>query len=206
MRVIAGTHRRRVLTGPQDDRVTRPMPDRVKQSLFDRLWSRGLLDSEAVVDIFAGTGSLGIEALSRGVKHCTFIERDRSAKRILEKNLDTLGLMDRAAVLGVDALTTGWIGLLGERSVGLVFCDPPYKMTADHVGMDRVTGMIKSLARVVDDSAVLMLRTEEHTAAPPVTAWDEPESVRYGSTVMHFYERDANVEDQQVGPGLPGHE
>ena len=187
MRVIAGTHRRRILIGPQGQQVTRPMPDRVKQSLFDQLWSRGLLDVESAVDVFAGTGSVGIEALSRGITHCTFIERDRQAKRVLEKNIHTLGLTDRAMVLGIDALTAGWIGLLSGQKVGLVFCDPPYKLTADPIGMEKVTELIASISRITDESGVLILRTDDHTQAPTVTGWDKPESVKYGSTVVHFY-------------------
>ena len=165
------------------------MPDRVKQSIFDRLWSRGALESEAVLDVFAGSGSLGIEALSRGITHCTFVERDRTARGVIQKNLDTLGLADRATLLGVDALASGWVGLVAEGTVGLVFCDPPYKLTADEAGMQRVAGLIGALTRVVAQGATLLLRTDDHTQAPVVAGWDGPESQRYGSTVVHGYGR-----------------
>jgi len=194
MRVISGTHRRRTLLGPRGDRVTRPIPDRVKQSLFDRLWAMEIFSHPTgVLDIFSGTGSMGIEALSRGMSRCTFIERDRSARQLLEKNLANLGLTDQAVVLGVDALSGGWTGLLNHDKIGLVFCDPPYALTADPASMGLIGTLIESLAGVVLPGSVLMLRTEDHT--PPVQAarWSAPESHRYGSTVVHLYEQRAIV-------------
>ena len=193
MRIIAGTHRRMTLLGPQGDRVTRPITDRVKQSLFDRLWSEGALDCQAVLDLFAGTGSLGIEALSRGVKHCTFVERDRSARQLLEKNLSDLGLTDRATVLGVDAMWGGWFGLLAYKPVGLLFCDPPYKMTDDAVSMTRVAGLIGDMGALVALDGVLVLRTDSHAQPEAVDGWDGPASYPYGSMAVHFYERDKTV-------------
>ena len=98
MRIIGGTHRSRRLHPPPDAETTRPITDRVKVSLFDRLWDAGLLDEGNALDIFSGTGSLGLEALSRGLSHCTFIERDKHALRLLKKNIDELGQIGRAHV------------------------------------------------------------------------------------------------------------
>ena len=72
MRIIAGTHRGRTLLGPEGDDVTRPITDRVKENLFNRLHSLGVIGYGRVLDVFAGTGSMGLEALSRGATHCTF--------------------------------------------------------------------------------------------------------------------------------------
>lgn len=177
------------LLGPQGDRVTRPITDRVKQSLFDRLWSEGALDCQSVLDLFAGTGSLGIEALSRGVEHCTFVERDRSARQLLEKNLTSLRLTDRATVLGVDAMWGGWFGLLAYKPVGLLFCDPPYKMTDDAASMARVAGLIGDMAGVVAPDGVLVLRTDSQAQPEAVDGWDGPATYTYGSMAVHFYER-----------------
>ena len=137
MRIICGIHRSRKILGPREgDRTTRPILDRVKQALFDRLWAAGvfpLADEEGlivpqgnVVDVFSGTGSLGLEALSRGSDHCTFIERDSYAVNALKQNLATLGLADQATVLATDALAGVWLGLLPKRPVRVVFLDPPY--------------------------------------------------------------------------------
>ncbi len=196
MRVIAGTHRRRTLLPPQGNDVTRPIPDRVKQSLYDRLWSMGSLETGTALDIFSGTGSLGIEALSRGVTRCTFVERDRSARQRLEQNLATLGLTDRATILGVDALAAGWAGLLGRTALGLIFCDPPYALTTDAASMTRIAGLIESLHDVAAPDAVLTLRTDSHTQAPVVPSWAGPASHPYGSTCVHLYE----LPDPQAPP------
>jgi len=94
MRIIAGTHRRRPILGPPDEKVTRPITARVKEALFSRLVQARALpfvedDPEDqpgpiyALDIFSGTGSLGLEALSRGADHCTFVDRDRKARQLL---------------------------------------------------------------------------------------------------------------------------
>jgi len=178
------------LLSPRGDRVTRPITDRVKQSLFDRLWSEGALDCRVALDLFAGTGSLGIEALSRGVNHCTFVERDRSARGLLEKNLADLGLTDRATVLGVDAMWGGWFGLLAHKPVGLVFCDPPYKMTGDGESMARIAVLIENMGALAAPDGVLVLRTDSYAQGQAVPGWDGPASYPYGSMAVHFYERD----------------
>lgn len=191
MRIIAGIHRSRIILPPRNEGTTRPITDRVKQTLFDRLVNRQVLDGPAL-DIFSGTGSLGLEALSRGVDHCTFIERDRSAREVLQKNLDNLRLTPQATVLSVDALGGGWINALPRKPVQLIFCDPPYRMTQDPDAMPRLLDLIHRLAEVATTDGVLVLRTEQHIAVPPVEGWLGPESRNYGSMTLHFYDRDEN--------------
>lgn len=192
MRIIAGTHRSRRLIAPPDERASRPITDRVKTALFDRLWSLGALQTGHALDLFAGVGSLGIEALSRGVERVTFVERDRSIRAVLERNLATLGLSDRATVLSVDALSTAWhrgITLPGVGvGVGLVFCDPPYRLMDE--SPQRVAAMLEALASGVSAGATLVLRTQQHTAAAAIAGWTGPESHRYGSMVLHVYGRE----------------
>src|SRR5688500_5993687 len=96
MRIIAGEHRGRKLLPPEGD-VTRPITDRVKQSLFDILTPR--IERAIVYDLFAGTGSMGLECLSRGADRATFFEADRSAVNRLKKNIDALKLADRSQVI-----------------------------------------------------------------------------------------------------------
>jgi len=106
MRVIAGEFRGRKLLGPEGE-VTRPITDRVKQSLFDILTPR--LEGAIVWDLFAGTGSLGLEALSRGAQQAVFFETDRSAVARLRRNIETLGLRrDRAIVQRTDVFKWFW--------------------------------------------------------------------------------------------------
>jgi len=122
MRVIAGEFRGRKLLPPESE-VTRPVTDRVKQSLFDIL-SPNLPDA-VVYDCFAGTGSMGLECLSRGAKHVTFFEADRSAGERLRRNIQTLNVKDRSTVIGGDLFK--WFGSNIKGNADLIFLDPPYR-------------------------------------------------------------------------------
>src|SRR5688572_368406 len=126
MRIIAGEFRGRRLLPPEGD-TTRPITDRVKQSLFDILTP--LIPGAIVYDCFAGTGSMGLECLSRGVAFATFFEADRSAAKRLEKNIATLDVGDRSRVVQGDLFR--WFDARAEadRSTGadLIFLDPPYR-------------------------------------------------------------------------------
>src|SRR5688500_14793859 len=98
MRIIAGEWRGRPLVAPEG-RGTRPTSDRAREGLFSMLQSRlGSFDGLRVADLFAGTGALGLEALSRGAGHCTFVEKDRQALDILRRNIDRLGAGERCEV------------------------------------------------------------------------------------------------------------
>jgi len=125
MRIIAGAWRGRALQAPPGD-ATRPTADRVRQALFDRLmhapWAgRAVLDGARIVDAFAGTGALGLEALSRGAAHATFIECDRAALAALRANVAACRAEARCTVLAADALRPP-----PGMPAGLVFLDPPY--------------------------------------------------------------------------------
>ena len=189
MRIIAGTHRSRRILAPADAVTTRPITDRVKQSLFDRLAVRGDVDGGAAVDLFCGTGSLGLEALSRGVEHCTFIERNRAVRGLLEENLATLGLADRATVFAADAMGAVWLTVLPHRPVSLVFFDPPYKLTTGPENLQRMLELIETTGQVMEDQATLVLRTDDHANPTAVDGFDGPDSHGYGSMSTHLYTR-----------------
>jgi len=152
MRVIAGRLGGRRLQAPAGRRETRPTSDRVREALFSIL---GELAGASVLDLFAGTGALGIEALSRGAERAVFVERDRAALRALRANLGALGLAGPAAeVRAGDAL--GALALAHERreTYDLVFVDPPYR-AARELG-EPLSASLPSLlrpgARVVAES------------------------------------------------------
>src|SRR5437016_8160373 len=117
MRIIAGEFRSRQLLAPRSD-ATRPITDRAKQSLFDILQPD--LPGAIVYDCFAGTGSMGLECLSRGAAHVTFFESDRSAVALLRKNIATLGVSDRSTVIDRD-LFRFFDAAEGKKSVNIVF-------------------------------------------------------------------------------------
>jgi 16S rRNA (guanine966-N2)-methyltransferase len=126
MRIIAGNLRGRRLSAPPGD-ATRPTADRVRQALFDMLWhapwcGRAGVAGQRVLDAFAGSGALGLEALSRGAAHATFLERDGAARRALRANLAACGLEAQARVLACDATRPPPAPL----PCGLAFLDPPY--------------------------------------------------------------------------------
>lgn len=121
MRIIAGEWRGRTIEGPSGSE-TRPTADRVRETLFSMLASRlGSFEELRVADLFAGSGALGFEALSRGAALATFVESDAKAVRIIKRNADKLGATDRVRILGGSALA-----LSTSDPFDLIFADPPY--------------------------------------------------------------------------------
>lgn len=134
MRVISGEWRGRKLLAPKND-ATRPTADRTRETLFSMLASRlGSFEGLHVADLFAGSGALGIEALSRGAAQCLFAEQDRDALDALRKNLATLGAADRADVRAGSVLGLG----PAKRSYDLLLFDAPYGTGAGSVALDKL--------------------------------------------------------------------
>jgi 16S rRNA (guanine966-N2)-methyltransferase len=193
-RVIAGTARSIRLEAPGEG--TRPLGDRVKQTLFAILDPN--LRGAIVLDLFAGSGAAGIEALSRGATHAVFVERDAAAIRAIKANLERTGLMDRATVTKGDVL--GWLrdpARAGEPSASVVLIDPPYDDTAVlAAALEAVGPLLAPNARVVAKhfwrdapSARIGLLASERER-------------RFGETALTFYRRadadppsDDNTED-----------
>jgi 16S rRNA (guanine966-N2)-methyltransferase len=149
MRIIAGEHRgRRIEAPPGND--TRPMLDRVREAMFSTLSER--IPGAAVLDLFAGSGSLGLEALSRGALRARMIEKDSRALAVLRKNVEVLGLGERAeAVRGDAARADLWHPLASATSAAeaarydLVFLDPPYRFVDDPTSRPILLGAIERL-------------------------------------------------------------
>ena len=121
MRIIAGEWRGRVIEAPSG-KDTRPTADRVRETLFSMLVSRlGSFEDLRVADLFAGSGALGFEALSRGATSATFVEIDAKAAALIRRNAEKLGATERVHILGCSALS-----LPGSRSFDLILADPPY--------------------------------------------------------------------------------
>ncbi|WP_257550055.1 16S rRNA (guanine(966)-N(2))-methyltransferase RsmD [Sphingopyxis sp. DBS4] len=134
MRVIAGEWRGRKLIAPKND-ATRPTADRTRETLFSMLTSRvGSFEGLYVADLFAGSGALGIEALSRGAAHCLFGEQDRDALDALGKNLASLDASARADVRAGSVLGLG----PARRSFDLLLFDAPYETGAGSVALDKL--------------------------------------------------------------------
>lgn len=122
MRIVAGEWRGRKLVAPKGQQ-TRPTADRTRETLFSMLASRlGSLEDFRVADLYAGSGALGLEALSRGAAHATFVETDREALRAVEANVTALGAASRAAIRSMSAEN-----LPKSHPFDLIFADPPYQ-------------------------------------------------------------------------------
>jgi len=190
MRIIGGYHRGRKIEAPEG-LSTRPMTDRVRENLFNIIQAE--LPGAVVLDLFCGSGALGLEALSRGAATCTFVDSGRAAVEMVEANCQLLGLSDRVRILQRDVLSPGqWIKPAGADAYTIIFVDPPYVMTADPDGRARLAGMGTELVRlgVVAAGATVMLRAERgvDTGLP----WEGfvVDDVRsYGSTTLHLMTR-----------------
>jgi len=138
MRIVAGKFKGRKLAPPPEDSSIRPTSDRAREALFDILthapWSPGL-DQMRVMDLYAGTGALGFEALSRGASHVTFVEQSRVALALLRQNAAHLGVTEQVAILGVDvaALRTPPV-----QPIDIAFLDPPYGKGLAPIGLTRL--------------------------------------------------------------------
>jgi 16S rRNA (guanine966-N2)-methyltransferase len=151
MRVIAGELGGRRLRAP-NGRLTRPTSDRVREALFAML---GEIAGASVLDLFAGSGALGIEALSRGASAAVFVERDGPALRALKSNLDSLGLAPpRAQVRRCEALAALRSARRGKETYDLLFIDPPYSQARDWGPelSEALPPMLRPAARVVVES------------------------------------------------------
>lgn len=130
MRVIAGTARGRLLSAPAGDRL-RPTADRVKEALFSSLTSRfGTIESLAVLDLFAGTGNLGIEALSRGAGSAVFVDNNPESLQFIRKNLQLTGFSGRAEVIRANAVAAVNQLASANMKFDIIFADPPYASIA----------------------------------------------------------------------------
>ena len=134
MRIIAGDWRGRKLTAPAGD-TTRPTADRTRETLFSMLVSRlGSFEGLAVADLFAGSGALGLEALSRGAARCTFVEQDAAALKALKANVAALEAGTRADVRASSVLSLG----PAKEPLDLLLLDPPYNSGAGAVALDKL--------------------------------------------------------------------
>lgn len=154
MRIIAGQFRSRVLLGPLDAGTTRPITDRVKQSLFDMITP--VLEGAVVYDCFAGTGSMGLESLSRGAKRAMFFEGDRSALERLKKNIAALKVEDGATVIGGDLFRYFEKAGIPEEKASVIFLDPPYRFL--NAKAEALQGLAGRLAGHLDGEGILVFR------------------------------------------------
>jgi 16S rRNA (guanine966-N2)-methyltransferase len=167
MRVVAGTLRGRRIESPRGD-ATRPTTDKVREAVFNALGSLDVIEGARIVDLFAGTGALGIEALSRGAAHCTFVERDREALAVLRRNITSLGLEDVSTVVAGDASGRSHAG----TPCDVLLADPPYGFTSWQQLLNTVSAQF------------VVLESDESIGE--CEGWEIVRERRYGGTTVTF--------------------
>lgn len=193
MRIIAGRCRGMRIEVPRG-KQTRPMPDRMRESLFSSLGSEygtpGELPDLHVLDLFAGTGSFGLEALSRGAKLCCFVEKARSALSALRQNIERLGLQGQCWIINGDAFTCDLPEAPEKHRWQLVFADPPYVMSQVHVDLYSIPNLLAGLSEsgLLADQALVILRHPVKTDFDRPVARLRPERTRtYGTMTFTWF-------------------
>ena len=188
MRVIAGVHRGRRLHGPRGHAI-RPTSDRVKEALFSILGER--TTGARVLDLYAGTGSIGIEALSRGAAHVTFVEADRDALRLVDSNLQQCGLQQSATICACQVSQFFRRGPHWSGPYDIIFCDPPYQVTLELIALTNEWD-----SRWLDDDAVVILEHGRKAEIPPTMGpLSQVKRYDYGDTALTRFQ--LTVKDAQ---------
>lgn len=196
MRIISGSRARMTLQGPKD-KTTRPIPDMVKEALFSIL--RDEIEGKVVADLFSGTGSLGLESLSRGAVHALFVDMDRDALKRLNENIVKLRFQQESTVLRADIFKYGvprssrlsqWQSVSSASGVDIVFCDPPFPL-ARETGQDSQLGrLMTKISKQIQAGSLVVLRNEKKY---PVLAnyggLELTDQRSYGIMTLNFYRK-----------------
>ncbi len=195
MRIIAGTKRGMKLLSPKTQ-VSRPITDRVKESLFSVLYKYDLPGGKRIADLFSGVGSLGLEALSRGAKSVTFVDQDQKIIATLKKNIEKSGFVNESKFIRANAFNVG--APVNEQAYDLVFVDPPYARTSD-VGQDSpLSRLMVMLQQQVSPDGIVVVRTNERTEL--LDRYSEFQVIdrrKWGTMAVTILQREAN--DKQTG-------
>lgn len=183
MRITGGTLRSRALRAPRGQ-STRPTSDRVREALFGILESAGRIRGARVLDLYAGTGALALEALSRGAEAATLVESGREALVVLRGNVASLGLKTRARVVAADVGAAIRRGLQGEI-FSLVLADPPWALVDSGEAVRVLADLARSGALAADPLVVLEHATR--TPSPIIEGLANEQSRRYGDATLTFY-------------------
>ncbi len=194
MRVIAGSARR-ILLKVVEGSETRPFLEKARGALFNAL--AAYVPDATVLDLYAGSGALGIEALSRGASRCVFVEKDRTCAECLRQNLRSCKLEASAQVLA-QPVENALQGL--RQTFDLIFMDPPFRLNPEWNQEDTAQSMMKESARLLADDGLLIFRYEQDKTDAPV--WPELELLRdrkYGRSRVCIYGHPEADDESQSG-------
>lgn len=190
MRVVGGKFRGRNIEGPKDDRV-RPTSDRVRESIFNVLYHNDFdagfsLEGARVLDLFAGTGALGIEALSRGAKFCLFVDDHFESRAIIRRNIETMNLTGASKIWRRDVTDMGPMEPNAGGPFSLVFADPPYRSEM------LAKALLSSLGGGwLSDTAIVVAEMAEDETLGAVAGLDVLDERVYGDTKVVLLRRAA---------------
>lgn len=156
LKILGGEFRSRKLLTPADESVSRPYPSRVKETVFNLL--RGWFDGTTVIDLFAGVGTVGLEAASRGAANVFMVERDRRIFDLLRSNIEALKCEDRVTAVSGDVLTMAWMAR-APRPADLIFIDPPYQLMEEEYTRNRVLDVIARSRPLMGEKGFVVLRS-----------------------------------------------
>ncbi len=178
IRIISGRFGGRQIEAPDNSR-THPMSERIRNALFNSLGST-VQDAE-ILDVFAGTGAVGLEALSRGAKSATFVERDRIAQKILARNIELVGATNQSVI--VRASLSNWLQTVEHKQYDIIFADPPYH--------DTQFSTVSELFALLKPHGYMVLSHPGRGELPTKTGVVVVDNRSYGNAVLTFYRRDS---------------
>ncbi|MDC0707191.1 16S rRNA (guanine(966)-N(2))-methyltransferase RsmD [Stigmatella sp. ncwal1] len=182
MRIVAGSARGRALQGPKPtSRHIRPTADRVRETLFNVLgqW----LEGQAVLDLYAGTGALGLEALSRGAGRAVLVDSDREAQALCRQNTDALGFSSQVELLPLSVARA--VEQLGQKGLSfeLIFADPPYAARGVETVLEQV-----ARSKLLTSGGMLVVEHDKREVAPDShEGLERVDQRKFGDTVASFY-------------------
>jgi 16S rRNA (guanine966-N2)-methyltransferase len=177
VRIISGAYGGRKIEAP-DNRRTHPMSERIRNALFNSIGT--LVDGANVLDAFAGTGAVGLEALSRGARHVTFVEKDRIAQKILAKNITTLDVDEQATI--VRTTVHNWLTSAESTEYDVIFADPPYH--------DTQFSTVSELFGLLKIGGLMVLSHPGRGEIPTKTGVVVVDNRSYGNAYLTFYRRE----------------
>jgi len=179
VRLIAGTYGGRIIEGSGTNR-THPMGERIRNALFNKIGSE--IEDKTVLDAFAGSGSLGLEALSRGAKHVTFIDKDRVAQKIIDNNIKLLGVSE--VTINIKAPISAWLSKTDAR-YDIIFADPPYH--------DPQLSTVTDLFALLKPNGLMVLSYPGKGERPTETGVVVVDNRSYGNAALAFYRKEKDA-------------
>jgi 16S rRNA (guanine966-N2)-methyltransferase len=185
MRITGGRYRSRTLEAPRGD-ATRPTSDRVREALFAILGSNGGLAGARVLDLYAGTGALAFEALSRGAAEAVLVEPARAALRVIQANARSLAVEALVKVVPTTVERAG-TAVLAAGPFDLVFADPPYADITSGEAPRAIEALLRAPAGLLTAEATLVLEHGKADTPPALAGLGALDTRRYGDTCLSFY-------------------